>query len=58
MNNIPIAVPINRPICNRCNKVFIRDSNAKQGSATYYRCSDCISAKSIFVDTLYSCNIM
>ncbi len=58
MNNIPIAVPINEPICSRCNKPFVRDFNAKQGSATYYRCKDCLSTKSILVDTLYSCNIM
>ncbi len=58
MNNIQIAVPINEPICSRCNKPFVRDFNAKQGSATYYRCKDCLSTKSILVDTLYSCNIM
>ena len=43
--------------CSRCNKQFIPKENAKPGSATFYRCDDCLSIKSIANDFLYSCNI-
>tara|TARA_B100001142_G_C14070452_1_gene553335 strand:+ start:92 stop:331 length:240 start_codon:yes stop_codon:yes gene_type:complete len=43
--------------CSRCNKQFIPKENAKPGSASFYRCDDCLSIKSIANDFLYSCNI-
>tara|TARA_B100000902_G_scaffold354010_1_gene365852 strand:- start:584 stop:823 length:240 start_codon:yes stop_codon:yes gene_type:complete len=43
--------------CSRCNKQFIPKKNAKPGSATFYRCDDCLSIKSIANDFLYSCSI-
>ena len=43
--------------CSRCNKQFIPKENAKPGSATFYRCDDCLSIKSIANDFLYSCSI-
>ena len=58
MNDIPIAIPINQSICRRCNKTFIRDPHAKQGSAKYYRCEQCLSIQAVIVDTVYICNIM
>ena len=43
--------------CSRCNKQFIPKENAKPGSASFYRCDDCLSAKTIAKDFLYNCNI-
>jgi len=45
-------------ICVGCNKLFIRPSNVKKGTAAYYRCKECLSLKSIGKSILYSCSIM
>lgn len=44
--------------CVGCNKLFIRPSNVKKGTAAYYRCKECLSLKSIGKSILYSCSIM
>ena len=43
--------------CSRCNKQFIPKKNSKPKSASFYRCSECLSVKTIAKDFLYSCNI-
>jgi DNA-directed RNA polymerase subunit RPC12/RpoP len=41
--------------CARCNKVFIPNKNAKKGTASYYRCQDCLTTK-VFLRDLYVSN--
>ena len=44
--------------CSRCNKLFIREPSVKKGTASYYRCKECLGVKTMIKDFIYSCNIM
>ena len=57
------AVPINSLhnndiYCTRCNKLFTREMNVKKGTASYYRCKECLTLTTTIKDALYSCIIM
>ena len=56
-NDVVQQLHTNIVFCSRCNNQFIPKENAKPGTANYYRCDDCLSAKTIAKDFLYSCNI-
>ena len=59
VRGIPIAVSIeDKKTCSRCGKVFEPPANAQEGTATFYRCALCLSAKTIAKDYVYSTCIL
>ena len=58
MNEVAVKeVVINARVCRRCNNQFVPNSNCKQSTAQYYRCSQCLTSKAIAEDIIYSCVI-